>query len=329
MKSTTLDVIISLSFLFIGFSSVTGMAQPITNLSTIQKTQSQRISCFEYAAMSNKHNDQYFELNCQVNSANSYFHPSNWSIHKTNGDGGVDVTGIPNFVLVEGADTFLVDVEAAGGIIVSIPLPADGFLAFDWSFVGNSNSNVGCSALINDKPIGKLHYSPTFYAAGDLLTIQLQSTGQAGQFKLSNLEFLTDAIAAVKHPTPTGIQLLTIERPIITDVIFPKQLNGVEGPMLTQEASTTPFQTGFPYFDLDGDLQTSGDQFELQKDAFGFQITWQDEVLRKGIQKTIIRHWTIIDTCSGSEMIQKQLIKQFEFDAKEELNEKGFTADTE
>lgn len=63
----------------------------------------------------------------------------NQKIIKNNGDGGVDVTGAPNSILVEGANKTSVKVSTPGRINLRIVTTAGDFVHFDWSNIGGSN----------------------------------------------------------------------------------------------------------------------------------------------------------------------------------------------
>ena len=56
--------------------------------------------------------DQYFSLASASQKWTDYFAVSRWEIAKIKGDGGVDVTGAPNAILVEGANSALVSLDA-------------------------------------------------------------------------------------------------------------------------------------------------------------------------------------------------------------------------
>lgn len=285
------------------------------------------------------YSDQYTDLSCQLQGFGGYFRPANWSVRKIYGDGGVDVTGAPNIVLVEGANTILVEVEAGRTVILSIQLPADGFLSFDWNTIGGSTSNVGCSAVVNGNIVNDQHYSSTFLSLGDQLQIALQAKKKVS-VQLTNLSFATDALGLVErtwyatstsNQTLSATQLIAIERFSITDVIFPSHLDGVERPMLGHGASTSPLQTGQPFYDADGNEATRGDQYPLENDKFGFQIQWEDHIEQKGILQTITRTWTITDRCTSSTMNNTQIIKVLEagpLGGKEELQERGVIPDS-
>ena len=53
---------------------------------------------------STTYQDEYLDLGCTSNGFTGYFMTPNWQSSKIKGDGGVDVTGAPNSILVEGAN---------------------------------------------------------------------------------------------------------------------------------------------------------------------------------------------------------------------------------
>ena len=83
--------------------------------------------------------ERYDDLGCGASGFTGYFEPSRWMVSKIYGDGGVDVTGAPNALLVEGADNTLVSATPGGVTRIHILIPADGIVAFDWRSIGGSN----------------------------------------------------------------------------------------------------------------------------------------------------------------------------------------------
>ncbi|MDX1666295.1 MAG: hypothetical protein R3350_03655 [Saprospiraceae bacterium] len=82
--------------------------------------------------------EKYFSLKSRGSDFENYFQPANWQVIKKYGDGGVDVTGAPNTILVEGANTVKVEAAPRRLTVVKIVIPAEGYVAFDWSKVGGS-----------------------------------------------------------------------------------------------------------------------------------------------------------------------------------------------
>ena len=105
------------------------------------------------------------------------------------------------------------------------------------------------------------------------------------------------------------VQLLTIERATLADVVFPNNLDGTEAPELLNESYQAPVYTGFPIIDQDGNLETTADQFRLDESDCTFQVEWRDNLSAMENGQIIHRLWTITDYCSGSIMKETQVIK--------------------
>lgn len=83
--------------------------------------------------------DQYFPLSGQSQGWQGYFARPNCTHTPRKGDGGVDVTGAPNSVLVEGANSASIVLAPGSQAAYELAIPADGFVRFDWSYVGGSS----------------------------------------------------------------------------------------------------------------------------------------------------------------------------------------------
>ena len=70
------------------------------------------------------HEDELIDFGCGEYGFEGYFAPDNWCVTTTNGDGGVDVTGAPNSVLVEGANSSLFNVTPRYITKFKIVIPA-------------------------------------------------------------------------------------------------------------------------------------------------------------------------------------------------------------
>jgi len=65
------------------------------------------------------------------------FNSTNWTI-TTNGAGGVDVTGAPDTVLVQGTNTSPFNMTPRYMMIFKIVISAERFISFDWNNYGGS-----------------------------------------------------------------------------------------------------------------------------------------------------------------------------------------------
>jgi hypothetical protein len=241
-------------------------------------------------------------------------------VSKIYGDGGVDVTGAPNALLVEGADNTLVSATPGGATRIQILIPADGILAFDWRSIGGShlfsNSfqvsiNEEMFSLTEDYNSNGRFRRPV--RTGDELSFHLKAP-ESLSFELDNFRLLTNAIGTFQrvwtatdeqghHDTFT--QFITIEQPSIVEVIFPEDREEVPA---TSKA-TAPQATGFPYFDRDGDPATNDDRYRLQGDNCAYQVEYTDELQRLGDACLLFRRWTITDACGNNTLQETQVIR--------------------
>ena len=262
---------------------------------------------FQYAlAVSEKYNQDH------------YFHFENWNRYKIKGDGGVDVTGAPRNILVEGANNTHVNTVPGGQLGLSIAIPAEGYVTFDLSNIGSSNI-IFVNINGNREQVTSTDYFSPLLKAGDLFALEITSEQSPFNiYTLNSFEFLTNATGVIKRQwiaeasngeKGTFAQFIALQRASIANLILPKDMDGVEAPMLRNGASTNPSNTGFPLFDQDGDLTTTFDQIRLDENEYGFSMNWVDEIKVLEGQKMIIRHWTINDKFFGNQMQQKQVIK--------------------
>lgn len=272
--------------------------------------------------------DEYLDLGCSSNGFTGYFMTPNWQSSKIKGDGGVDVTGAPNSILVEGANNALVSVVAGSLVQHSIVIPAEGYLTFDWSYIGGSNLfSSTFSLLINDQIIPLANAATTsgnhfseLLQAGDQVSFKLNNLNGKENltFKVEGFQFLTNAIGVTRRKwtavdamgnNTNFTQLITFERATLTDVIFPNDWDGLKGPFLNQKSSSLPANTGYPVIDKDGNPNTTADQYYLNESDCAFEVKWIDDQYQDGSNQLIHRQWIITDWCSGSIMEETQIIK--------------------
>ena len=266
------------------------------------------------------------ELGCNFHGFSGYFTPSNWLVSKIKGDGGVDVTGAPNAILVEGANSTSVKVALKEMAIFKIVIPAEGYVSFDWRTIGGSKFlKKDFSILINNQLAWSGEDGASFFSdllqPGDVFALQLNGMQGAFSIQLNQFEFLTNAMGVLKrewiselHSQPI-FQFVTIEKPSITDVIFP------EDQQLVNNTHTTPEYTGFPILDRDGNLSTRNDQYQLSKGACAFDLKWWDEPINDPNGNYLLRHWTLNDWCAGNTMDKTQIIR-FSENNNQQLNQK-------
>ncbi|MCB9296738.1 MAG: hypothetical protein H6559_27015 [Lewinellaceae bacterium] len=270
--------------------------------------------------------DQQFKLGCAVSGFQEYFAPSRWAAVKINGDGGVDVTGAPNSILVEGANRASVIATPGSAASYRIAIPAEGYVSFDWGYIGGSNLlNRQFWVGINGERVESMaegHTAGTFFssllAPGDELSFNIVSGEKGFEVQLSGFEFLSNAIGVIERhweaATETGqqtgfTQLVSIRKPDFTQVVFPGNLDGVEYPLLEYGASIEPVWTGYPFIDEDGSVATTHDQYALSDDGCSFGVKWEDEILYDNDGCIVFRHWTVSDYCGGNVQSETQVIR--------------------
>jgi hypothetical protein len=268
------------------------------------------------------YNDDFFTLGCAQEGFTGYFAPSRWEALKINGDGGVDVTGAPDGLLVEGANSALVSVDAGSTVQWRLAIPAEGYAVFGWRVVGGSNLFSvlvnGRQVLAADGPeeVDDRFFSPLLHP-GDQLTLQVSaSADQSAAVELSQFRLLTNATGVTCRLWTAGdeagenaqfTQFITYERPSITQVLFPANRDGIEAPAVSDISEAHPDHIGYPVIDRDGNPDTFNDQYSLHE-ACGYSATWTDEVISSDRRCILNRHWLVTDDCGSNTMRIVQVI---------------------
>lgn len=291
-------------------------------------------NCSASSHISLSHQDTVLDFGCGYDGFAGYFDPSNWTVCTTNnGDGGVDVTGAPNSVLVEGANSSPISSTASYVTRFKIVIPTEGFVSFDWSsFGGSSFSNEGiyltinnwCIRLSNDTTqMGS--YTTGILHPGDVLSFEQTSNGSANANStlFSNFHFSTLAWKVIQRKwmatdewgnTATQVQTITLTRTQLSQVHFPPNRDGIQAPMLPCGANASdPSVTGIPFVDEDGNLATTVDQYVVNDGDCFFNLTYTDQVVPTcGGSLLILRTWTVLDNCTSQSVEHTQLIKLFD-----------------
>lgn len=284
-------------------------------------------NCSNQMAIS--HQDSTFEFDCGFIGFKKYFAPSNWTVTLTDtGDGGVDVTGAPNSILVEGAGNSPQTISPCYVTSFSIVIPADGYVSFDWSSFGGSTFNLDAfyltinnwSVQLSNDSIQSGAFTTGLLHAGDLLSFDQTSDGDANVVNtlISNFHFQTQAWKVLRRTwsatdewnnTAHQNQFIALLRTQLSQVVFPPDLDGVNGPILACDDPATPQQTGVPFIDEDGDPNTANDQFPLESGDCFFTLSYED-LISPNCQgsELLVRKWTIADECSGEILEREQLI---------------------
>ncbi len=259
----------------------------------------------------------YYRLGCGQMGLSGYFAPQRWET-KILGDGGVDVTGAPN-KLVEGANEASLVADAREKVLVSILIPADGYVTFSWKHFGGSNLfQVLTNGQVQNP--GSSHYRSGLLPAGSTLSLILDNRKgkEPQQIKITNFNLLTNAVGvAVRHwrlpaapPSQKALQqLITVERTNISNVFFPEDLDGIHKRELDSSMPRDPSMTGYPFIDRDGDPATLHDQFDLKKGNCQYDVAWKDVWQNLGDTYLLVRQWEITDHCGDNVLTAKQLIK--------------------
>lgn len=257
--------------------------------------------------------EQYHMLGCQAEGLTNYFALDRWSKAKIKGDGGVDVTGAPNSILVEGANIAQSKVPTTGLQRFQIAIPAEGFISFDWRNIGGSNL---FGMQVNEADVEWTTQNTNFFsnplAAGDLLALYIPE-GQELDHYISNFQFLTNAMGVlVRDWTATDeqgaqdhfTQLVSLDKTSLAQVFFPSSTHTTQ-----KAAKATPQLTGFPVIDLDGNLGTTNDQYLLEEKDDVFDLSWSDELIQNKDGFFLQRTWVVEDWCSGSNLRKTQIIR--------------------
>ena len=279
------------------------------------------------------HADSLISFGCGYTGFAGYFDPSNWDVCLiNNGDGGVDVTGAPDNILVEGASNSPLSTSPKYITKYKIAIPTEGYVSFDWSSFGGSSFdpqgfyltiNNWCIQLTTDS-VQSGSYTTGLLYPGDILSFEQVSDGDADAIHtlISNFQFHTLAWKVIHRTwsatdeygnTRLFTQVVTQERAALSQVQFPPDRDGVAAPMLPCGAMADLSQTGQPFIDEDGNLNTTNDQYALDNGECAFNVTFTDQDITtcEG-SEMVLRKWTIVDDCSSQILEHTQIIQLFD-----------------
>jgi hypothetical protein len=279
------------------------------------------------------HQDSVIDFGCGYTGFSGYFDPSNWMVVSgNNGDGGVDVTGAPEQVLVEGASHSPINFTPRYLTKFKIVIPTDGYVSFDWSSFGGSNFNLDafyltinnwCIQLSSDT-LQNGSYTTGLLHAGDVLSFEQASDGGADHVStiISNFHFHTLAWKVINRKWKAvdefgnirwKTQVITLNRATLAQVVFPPNRDGVAAAMLPCGAAADLNVTGVPFIDEDGNLATTSDQYPIDNGDCTFHLAYEDQVIPtcQG-SELVLRKWTVVDDCSGNVAEHTQIIKVFD-----------------
>lgn len=275
------------------------------------------------AAQDLRFQDQYFPIGCNHSGFQGYFAWDRWSYSTAKyGDAGVDVTGAPNSVLVEGANRASIILPPHSGAAYELAIPAEGFVQLDWGYVGGSSFSTSASfqILVNGSPVDMLReerdggrYFSAVLDAGDLLRFEAQSGAHGFEIRLGNFEFYSNAIGVIAREWQGHqayfTQLISIEKPDFSQIIFPPHYDGFHAPVIDHPDFASPEVAGYPVIDKDGLLDTTYDQLALKGESCSYQSSWEDELLYENGLCIIFRKWTVRDLCGQNISEATQLLR--------------------
>ncbi|GJM35070.1 MAG: hypothetical protein DHS20C18_40710 [Saprospiraceae bacterium] len=268
---------------------------------------------------------QLYNLSCQQEGWTAYFAPANWTVHKINGDGGVDVTGAPNALLVEGANKALVQIDPLNELQLQIVIPAEGYINFEWGNVGGSNLFLEVwvnGQLRSRKYAGPNPFFSPLLRTGDLVSLRfVEENYQPATASIRNFQFLTNTVGvlvrkwAIQIPKKSDLvfsQFITLEKAKLTNIIFPANQNGSGLKNEKDETPISPKKMGYPLIDWDGNPYTQEDQVPLDNNMYQLEMSWEDEFQKTDLGIELLRHWKINDHCAGNYVQETQIIKLYD-----------------
>ena len=279
--------------------------------------------------------DEVIDFGCGQQGFEGFFDPTNWMVTTSNGDGGVDVTGAPNSVIMQGADASPINTTPRYVTVFKIVIPGEGYISFDWNSFGGSDfqtdafyvtiNGVCIQLSYNDVTSGS--YTTQLLQAGDMLSFEQTSDGSADHVntEISNFQFITTTYKIINR-TWTAIdayenegtctQVIELERATLADIHFPANHDGEDAPMMDCGEGYDPSITGYPFLDDDENLATTNDQYIIENGDCTFNLTYEDQIIPTCPgSELILRTWTVLDWCSSTVLQEIQLIKRFDMTA--------------
>ncbi len=269
-------------------------------------------------------NTKQYPLGCQQEGWIDYFTPANWEVYKINGDGGVDVTGAPNALLVEGANKALIQIDPLSELQFQIVIPAEGYINFEWDNVGGSNLYL--EVWVNGQLRSRKHAGPNpFFSpllrTGDLLALRfIQEQEQAVEVAINRFRFITNSVGvkvknwALNTDTEqrTFRQMITFERANLANITFPANRSGQTLQKEEEKQLLSPQKLGYPFIDQDGNPYTEEDQIFIDNSFYQLELSWEDEFQKTADGYQLLRHWTINDQCAGNYLQETQVINLYD-----------------
>ncbi len=214
---------------------------------------------------------------------------------------------------------------------------AYGKVMFDWTTTGLVGSNLnfddGFYFTVNDScwvlsknGITSGTYMSKNLKPGDVIKFEQTSNGDwyNASTKICNFKFTQSSMSCITRTwtatdnlgnTSTCSQKIIVTKALTNNVIYyPKNYDDVQLPSIPCGANanaTDPQWTGYPYVDDDGNLATTNDRHYITGNVNGcITASYSDQVIPACPgSKTILRLWTIIETCGGNTAQYTQIIK--------------------
>jgi hypothetical protein len=235
-----------------------------------------------------------YDLSCNAIGFVGYFDPSRWVDSNIQSAGGVDVTGAPGQLLVEGTNNYPVVVADRRAPRFNFKVPSSGYVTFNWNDIGGSLSNPTALAVsVNARQIsaenGKVS---VFVRAGDELNLQVNNEATAA-ILIHDFSFLSDLAYLVTREWVNeqyeivASQYIAVQKPNMGDIRFPHNT--------IVDKNVQPEYTGYPILDADGNANTTDDQIVLEGIFNGITVGYKDQIDAE--HHRILRIWTINDAC--------------------------------
>ncbi len=252
---------------------------------------------------------------------------------KYGSNGEVWTMNMPAEVTVVGATNLPIMTNPRYITTYSAMVTAPGYVKFDWQSFGSGMLNVDAFYFsVNDTcvqltatAISSGSFTSWYLKPGDFIRFEQASDGNANNIstRIFNFQFVANIQNIVKRTwtasdangnTAVCTQNINVKKLTGGTVIFPRSYNDIELPSLGCGANTDPATTGYPIWDLDGNLNTTNDRIILkQAVANCLKMGYTDQVLTSCPGgKTILREWTIVENCSSQIFKKTQIIKSYD-----------------
>jgi hypothetical protein len=252
---------------------------------------------------------------------------------KYGSNGEVWTMNMPNEVTIVGATNLPLQTNPRYFTTYSAMVTAPGYVKFDWQSFGSGSLNVDAFYFtVNDTcvqltatGIASGSFTSWLVKPGDFIRFEQASDGNAMNIstRIFNFQFVADIQNIIKRTwtasdangnTSVCTSNINVRKLTGGTVIFPPNYDDIQRPSFECGASTEPTTTGYPIWDLDGNLNTTNDQIILkQAVANCLKMGYTDQILTSCPGgKTVLREWTIVENCSSQIFKKTQIIKVYD-----------------